>query len=252
MWRTMRHLVVLALLATVSLALACARKDESPATRAAFKAQLDEEWKFWMEQYPEAATQLGYPGQNARWTDYSPAAIDGRAAYLKKSLERLRGINRDHLEPHDQLNYDLYRDLLQTAVDGLRFHNDAMPLRFVTAANLMMPINQMGGVQQDIPRLISFMPSGNRQDYENIIARLQGVRALIDQTIALLERGIAAGLTPPAIVMRNVPGQAAAQVVADPLQSPLLEAFRRFPSTSPATARVALTNRPTGAYVQVV
>ena len=252
MWRTMRHLVFLALLATVSLALACARKDASPATRAAFRAQLDEEWKFWMEQYPEAATQVGYPGQNARWTDYSQAAIDGREAYLKKSLERLRGVNRDHLEPHDQLNYDLYRDLLQTAVDGLRFHNDAMPLRFVTAGNLMMPVNQMGGVQQDIPRLIGFMPSANRQDYENIIARLQGVRALIDQTIALLERGIAAGLTPPAIVMRNVPGQAAAQVVADPLQSPLLEAFRRFPSTIPENERTELTNRATDAYVQVV
>ena len=252
MWRTMRHLVFLALLATVSLALACARKDASPATRAAFRAQLDEEWKFWMEQYPEAATQVGYPGQNARWTDYSQAAIDGREAYLKKSLERLRGVNRDHLEPHDQLNYDLYRDLLQTAVDGLRFHNDAMPLRFVTAGNLMMPVNQMGGVQQDIPRLIGFMPSANRQDYENIIARLQGVRALIDQTIALLERGIAAGLTPPAIVMRNVPGQAAAQVVADPLQSPLLEALRRFPSTIPENERTELTNRATDAYVQVV
>ncbi len=252
MWRTMRHLAFLALLATVSLTFACARKDESPATRAAFKAQLDEEWKFWMEQYPEAATQLGYPGQNARWTDYSQAAIDGREAYLKKSLERLRGVNRDHLEPHDQLNYDLYRDLLQTAVDGLRFHNDAMPLRFVTASNLMMPIDQMGGVQQEIPRLISLMPSANRQDYENIIARLQGVQALIDQTIALLERGIAAGLTPPAIVMRNVPGQAAAQVVADPLQSPLLEAFRRFPSTIPENERAELTKRATDAYVQVV
>jgi uncharacterized protein (DUF885 family) len=252
MWRTMRHLAFLALLATVSLTFACARKDESPATRAAFKAQLDEEWKFWMEQYPEAATQLGYPGQNARWTDYSQAAIDGREAYLKKSLERLRGVNRDHLEPHDQLNYDLYRDLLQTAVDGLRFHNDAMPLRFVTASNLMMPIDQMGGVQQEIPRVISFMPSANRQDYENLIARLQGVQALIDQTIALLERGIAAGLTPPAIVMRNVPGQAAAQVVADPLQSPLLEAFRRFPSTIPENERAELTKRGTDAYVQVV
>ena len=248
----MRHLAFLALLATVSLTFACARKDESPATRAAFKAQLDEEWKFWMEQYPEAATQVGYPGQDARWTDYSQAAIDGREAYLKKSLERLRGINRDHLEPHDQLNYDLYRDLLQTAVDGLRFHNDAMPLRFVTASNLMMPIDQMGGVQQGIPRLISLMPAANRQDYENIIARLQGVQALIDQTIAMLERGVAAGLTPPAIVMRNVPGQAAGQVVADPLQSPLLEAFRRFPSTIPENERAELTKRATDAYVQVV
>src|SRR4029453_6195934 len=141
----MRYLPVLALLLVLPLAFACNR-DDSAATRAAFKARLDEEWKYWMEQYPETATLLGYPGQNARWTDYSQAAIDARSAYLKKSLERLRGHDRAHLEVRDQLNYDLYLDLLQTAVEGLRFHNDAMPLRSVTAANLMMPVNQMGGV----------------------------------------------------------------------------------------------------------
>ena len=80
----------------------------------------------------------------------------------KKSLDRVRGVNRAHLDSGDQLNYDLYLDLLQTAVDGLRFHNDAMPVRFVTAGNLMMPVNQMGGVQQDVPRIISAMPTATQ------------------------------------------------------------------------------------------
>ena len=246
----MRYLPLLTLLAVFPLAFACSR-DDSAGTRAAFKAQLDEEWKYWMEQYPEAATLVGYPGQSARWTDYSQPAIDARAAYLQKSLDRLRGLNRAHLETADQLNYDLYLDLLQTAVDGLRFHNDAMPLRSVTASNLMMPVNQMGGVQQDVPRIISAMPTATRQDFENIIARLQGIGTLVDQTIALMERGIAAGLTPPAIVMRDVPDQAAAQVAADPAQSPLLDAFRRFPSAVPDAERAGLTKRATDAYVQV-
>jgi uncharacterized protein (DUF885 family) len=92
-------------------------------------AQLDEDWKYWMTQYPETATSLGYPGQNARWTDYSPSAIDARAAYLKKSVDRLVAVDRAQLAAGDQLNYDLYRDLLQTAVQGLDFQNDAMPIR---------------------------------------------------------------------------------------------------------------------------
>ena len=246
----MRYLPLLTLLAVFPLAFACGR-DDSAGTRAAFKAQLDEEWKYWMEQYPEAATLVGYPGQSARWTDYSQPAIDARAAYLQKSLDRVRGVNRAHLDSGDQLNYDLYLDLLQTAVDGLRFHNDAMPVRFVTAGNLMMPVNQMGGVQQDVPRTINAMPTATRQDYESIIARLQGIGTLVDQTIALMERGIAAGLTPPAIVMRDVPDQAAAQMVADPAQSPLLDAFRRFPPAIPDAERAGLTKRATDAYVQV-
>ena len=55
------------------------------------RAQLDDDWKYWMAQYPEIATAFGYPGQNARWTDYSQAAIDARAAYLKRSLQRCSG-----------------------------------------------------------------------------------------------------------------------------------------------------------------
>lgn len=28
-------------------------------------------WDYTMREYPEFATSVGYPGQNARWTDYS-------------------------------------------------------------------------------------------------------------------------------------------------------------------------------------
>jgi uncharacterized protein (DUF885 family) len=52
--------------------------------------------------------------------------------------------------------------------------------------------------------------------------------------------------------MRNVPDQAAAQVVADPARSPLLDAFRKFPPAIPEAERTELTGRATDAYVQVV
>ena len=221
----MRYNTFAALLLVVAFAAACAR-DKGPTPAEAFRAQLDDDWKFWMAQYPEAATAVGYAGQNARWTDYSPAAIERRETYLKKSLMRVGSIDPGALPPADQLNYTLYKDLLQTAVDGLQFHNDALPIRGVTARNLMMPVNQMDGVQQDIPRVIASMPSASREDLENIIARLSGAGTLVDQTIALLEKGLAAGMTPPAITLRDLPGQARAQIVADPMQSPLLEAFK--------------------------
>ena len=103
-----------------------------------FHKQLEEDWKYWMTQYPEVATAVGYPGQNARWTDYSKAAIESRAAYLKKSLARVSAIERSTMTPADQLSYDLYRDLLEVAVEGLDFHNDALPFRGVIPHNLLM------------------------------------------------------------------------------------------------------------------
>ncbi len=230
-----------------AVAIACSGKTQvTPADT--FRAQLDDDWKYWMAQYPEFATIAGYPGQNARWTDYAQSAIDGRADYLKKSLQRLSSLDRSALSSDQQLNYDLYRDLLQTAVEGLQFQNDAIPFRGVIPHNLWMPINQMEGIQQDIPRIIGAMPAATRDDYENIVARLRGVRPLVDQTIALMDRGLSAGMTPPAITTRDLQGQVSGQIVADPKQSPMLAAFLQWPATVPEGDRAALTSRAVQAY----
>jgi uncharacterized protein (DUF885 family) len=252
----MRICALLTMLPFVCVSVACAVRTPERRTDA-LRSQLDEDWKYWMTQYPEIATSFGYPGQDARWTDYSPTAIDARNRYLKESASRLKAINRASLDANDQLNYDLYRDVLDTAVAGLEFHNDALPIRGVIPHNLLMPINQLEGIPQDIPRTVALMPAATREDYEHIVSRLQGVRPLVDQTIALMEQGLAAGLTPPKITMRDVPAQVAAQVSdgidgvasgGDPLKSPMLAAFARWPASIPEKDRADLTARATAAY----
>jgi len=244
----MRKATSFALVLLVAFTAACSRKTPVTQQDDLFRVQLEEDWKYWMTQYPEFATFAGYPGQNTRWTDYSPAAIDGRAAYVRKSLERLASIDRGRLEAENQVNYDLYRELVQTAVDGLQFHNDAIPVRGVIPHNLMMPVNQLEGIQQDVPRVIGAMPAVTREDYENIIARLQAIGPLVDQTIVLMEQGLSAGMTPPSIAVRDLPGQVSGQIVADSKQSPLLAPFSQWPATVGEGERAGLTARATAAY----
>jgi uncharacterized protein (DUF885 family) len=245
-----QHFIFSVLAATILVA-ACASQSSNRLAET-FHKQLDEDWKYWMTQYPEMATTLGFPGQNMKWTDYSQSAIDGRAEYLKKSLERLTGIDRTQLSSDDQINYDLYRDLIDTAVKGLDFHNDAIPFRGVIPHNLLMPINQLEGIQQDIPRTFGVMPTVTREDYENIVLRLERLAPLVDQTIALMEQGLAAGITPPKITFRDVPEQVNAQIVNDPLKSPMLAAFKGLPASIPEADRTRVTERATAAYKQVV
>jgi uncharacterized protein (DUF885 family) len=247
----MLRLAALALLPIFSLGAACTRQQQPKNPADTMRAQFNDDWKYWMEQYPEAATLIGYPGQNARWTNYSQAAIDARSGYLKKSLERISAIDRAAFPADDHVNYDLYRELLDTAVKGLEFHNDAAPVRGVIPRNLLMPVNQMEGIQQDIPRVIASMPAATRGDYDNILARLQGVPALVDQTMALMERGLAAGVTPPRITLRDVASQADAQIVPA-MASPLLAAFSKWPAGIPESDRAALTARATQTYEQSV
>jgi uncharacterized protein (DUF885 family) len=235
-------LIVIGSLAT----LASVSQTASAADR--FRSLLDEDWKYWMAQYPETATALGYPGQDSRWTDYSPEAVASRNTRLRATVARLDAVDRAQLPAGDQLNYDLYRTMIVTAVQGLEFGNDAMPLRSVVVRNLRMPITQMDGVQQDIARTIALMPTGSVADYENIIARLRSAPALIDQTIALLRDGLARGMTPPQITLRDVPRQVEAQMVTDPLTSPLLEPFGKWPAAVPAAERGRLTKAAVAVY----
>jgi uncharacterized protein (DUF885 family) len=213
-----------------------------------FRALLDEEWKYWMAEYPETATSFGFPGQDDRWTDYSQAAIDKRNARVRDTLAKLKAISRKELDAHDQLNYDLYLEMIESASRGLDFNNDALPIRGVIPHNLSMPINQLEGIQQDVPRTIALMPAATETDYRHIVRRLGGISVLVDQTIALMQQGLQKGLTPPAITFRDVPAQVDAQVVADPMKSPLLEAFTTWPATIPEATRASLTAAAKDAY----
>jgi len=116
----------------------------------------------------------------------------------------------------------------------------------------MMPMNQMEGMQQDIPRTIALMPTQSSADLSNIVTRLRGIPAVVDQTIALMRQGIVEKMTPPRIVLRDLPGQVLAQVVDEPLSSPMLAAFVTRPSGVPESEWPGLVEQATAAYRQQV
>jgi uncharacterized protein (DUF885 family) len=104
-------------------------------------ALLKLDWDHTMHESPEFATEVGYPGQNDRWTDSSLGAIERRKRELKAPNKVILSINRAKLNATDQLNYDLYKKNNENALEGTRFPSEYMPL------------NQMDGVQQDLARL---------------------------------------------------------------------------------------------------
>ncbi len=207
-----------------------------------------DDWNYWMVEYPEFATSVGYPGQNARWTDYSTAAVERRNQHLRESVKALETIDRGKLPAAEQLNYDLYKKLLENAIEGLRFGNDASPFASVIPHNLERPINQIEGVQQGIGRVVAIMPADHVADYENIIARLRGVPAVVDQTIAEMQAGLKRVATPPKITMRDVPQQIEGQIFSDPVASPLLRAFEKFPASISAGEQDRLRQAAAAAY----
>ena len=99
--------------------------------------------------------------------------------------------------------------MLETAVAGLAFHNDALPIRGVIPHNLLMPINQLEGVAQDIPRTFTLMPTATRADYEQH-PRAAGRRRAAGRSDDRADgAGAAAGMTPPRITHARRAGSGA-------------------------------------------
>ena len=179
--------------------------------------QID--WERGIRESPESATDLGYPGLDDRWTDMSEGAIEQRKSEIQWPLDVLNTIRRDGLTPADQLSYDLFRRDAEFSLQNNRFPGE------------VLAVNQLGGVQQDIPQVITKMPHGTVKQYENILARLGVAGTLIDQNIDLLKKGLALGITAPRIILQAVPEQVLKVVPDDPMASALLKPFGDFPAT---------------------
>ena len=257
----MLRMIALAILAIAPMAVVFplaalaqgGRSDEGMKNEATkkFRVFLVQDWKRWMEDYPEMATFVGYPGLNQKWTDNSPAGIAAREKHLQQSLDELKKIDRTALPASEQLNYDLYEELFETTTEGLKYGDDPMPFRGVIPGNRWMPINQMGGVQ-DAADLFTMMPHEKVADYEDILARLESLPVPVEQTMAWMKEGLKRGYTPPKITMRDLPKQLADLIPSDAMKSPLLAPFQNFPPAIGAADRARLTERAKQVYASRV
>jgi len=197
---------------------------------------FDAHWRYLMAEYPEYATLVGCPGHDHRWTDLSVEAVERRKRELEIPGAVLATIDRGRLGDADRLSFDLFDRDAREGLEGRRFMGD------------YMPVTQMGGVQHTVPQLLAMMPARTVPQYEDAVSRLHGVTALVDQTVALLGRGLELGVTPPRVTLRDVPQQVLNLVTDDPLASPLLGAFTRFPDAVPASDRERLAAAAAEAY----
>ena len=209
---------------------------------ASEKLQLfsDLTFEYVMFEHPEFGTYLGLPTGNDRWTDNSMAAHERREADSTRALEVLKSIDRNELEGVDRLNYDLLFQDMEEDMEGQKFKGE------------YMAITQMNGVQQNAAQLLAMMPARNKKQYEDILARLEGLPTVIDNTMAWLEKGRESRITPPKVTLRDVPQQVQNQLVDDPMTSPMLRAFTQFPDSVSAEDQEALQARAVEVFTDKV
>ena len=192
---------------------------------------IDLFFDYTMLEHPEFATYIGHPGDHGRWTDNSLAADARREAEQHRGLEILETIDREQLEGEDRLNYDLLRHDLEEDIAGEKFLDEYLVL------------NQMGGVHSNVAQMTAMMPKRSIAEFEDILSRLEGAATLVGNDLERLRKGLELGVTPPKITLRDVPAQIKALLSEDPMESPLLAAFKEMPDSISDTEQERLSAR---------
>ncbi|HEX7177207.1 MAG TPA: DUF885 domain-containing protein [Pyrinomonadaceae bacterium] len=191
-------------------------------------AIFDAEWQWTMQEYPTFASSLGDLRYNDRWTDISVEAYERRHRHRQDVLARLSRLERARMSPADQLNYDLFKKDLELAIEEHKFRA------------YLLPINQREGVQNS-DELSDQLRFQTVKDYDDWLARLRALPNYMDQSIALLREGKAAGILWPKVTMQRVPAQLDKQIVARAEDSPFYKPFKNFHADIPAAERERLT-----------
>jgi len=210
-----------------AVASAKGKTNEPGRLRALFALQ----WRYTLVENPETATYTGHPEFNDRWSDLSRDAIERRKRELTRTRRVLSTVDVAALDEEHRLYRDLFDRYLALDEGGVRFPEEYLLL------------NQMQGPQQAIAQSLALMQVTTGRQVEEVLARLESAPLHIRQSIDRLREGLKLGITPPRVVLRDVPSQVMSVMTEDPEKSALYQPLRELPATASAEQKAAWRGR---------
>ena len=158
-------------------------------------ALIAEQWQYTMEQSPEFATAVGDYRYNNRWSDMSLAHVRADRRATERFLHRFMEVSTDGLAEQDRLNHELM-------VQQLRESIESTDLKLYE-----MPVDQFSGIQIGLPGTVPTIPFDTVRQYEDYIARLNGIPRLLLDVTEVLKQGRKDGMMPPRFLLEKVVDQ---------------------------------------------
>src|SRR5271163_954176 len=174
----------------------------------ALNAIFSSYWEDELKHNPEFASSLGDKRYDDQLSDYSVTGYDAELARGRNYMEKLAVIDPAGLPDQVQLSRDL---LLRRLIE------DQEDARFKTWE---LPVNQMGGVHADLPRLVRQLSFDKGEDYEHYIARLNKIPTAFQQVTDDLNAGISDNRTMSKYLIEKVVVQANAIANEKPEDTP--------------------------------
>ena len=198
-----------------------AESDDKKTTAKDFHQLIENEWQWTLQDDPEFASWLGDHRYDQRWQDMSLDAIQRRHEYRKSVLENLAKIDSTLLSKQDRVSYELFRGQYEDSVEAYKFGWH------------LVPLTQRGGIQ-DSSSLASSLRFETVNDYEAWNVRLYSFPEYMDQTLALMQKGVERKIVHARVIMTRLPSQIRRQIVDDPSKSLFYKPYRDMPDSIPA------------------
>jgi uncharacterized protein (DUF885 family) len=192
------------------------------------QALFAEQWEFRLAEDPLFATNTGDQRYGARLPSMTAADFERREAFAREMLRRLQSVDTAALSTSERVSRDMLVRELGHELAGYEF------------GTYRIPLNADSGFQTDFADIPNRMPFRNVADYENYLARLNAFPRLVDQEIALMRQGLAAGFSLSRSVLDGLDTTMLAHVVTDPEKSVFYAPFRSFPVGVAAAERTRL------------
>ncbi len=190
----------------------------------------------YLERNPTAAYFRGdFSRADRIGNSFAPDYLDKERAAAEADLATLRAIDRTALSAEDRISYDVFEYNQQRTIEGTNPAN--LPFE------KYLPIDHFSGFHIVYPRLGSaggVMPFATVADYENALKRHAQVPRAIDQAIARMREGMAAGVVQPRLTVTTMIEQLDTQLKLTTEQTPYWTPIARFPDAIGAADRTRL------------
>lgn len=183
---------------------------------------LADEWEYELRETPEMATIVGDYRYNAKWTDISLAHVPQLRKDAQSFLHRFESIDTTGFSEQEKINQQLMVQKYKDALYGF-------DLKIY-----LFPVDQFGGIQIELPQIVSIAPFDTAAHYEDYLARLHQIPRLLDDVVAILKEGESQKLLPPKFLLEKTVPQCQSIAQAAGLTNAFADPVKRFPSSIPA------------------
>ena len=190
--------------------------------RQALNDLFHEYWDANLANSPEFASAIGDKRFNDKISDVSVSAINNWLAEEQNVLMRLAAIDPTGFTDQEKISRELLlRDL-------------ALDQEAAEFKEWEMPVNQMGGIYTQYPRLVARLSFNTVKDYDDWIARLHAMPKAFEQTTTNMSIGMEDHRVPPKSLLEKTLDQVKQLADQKPEDSPLALPLKKFPASIPA------------------